>query len=497
MAETSSASIRLNKKQAAFVAKVCFEQISSPTKSVYTLSGPAGTGKTSTLVELVSRFADYRKKILITAPTHKAVNVLTQKLEQAELKGKFNACTVHSALGVKPKRVPPGQPEQYTQRQKPELHLYDLIIIDECSMIGRPLLEFIMNDMIGVATVIFAGDSYQLRPVGELAKSATFRPLFDENSKIKHEIHNLTKVMRHDGAILDLATKLRGSNYVPQIGPKQGDGSRIEVFETNDEMLDNWLELVETYHKNEPQSLSDSVIMLSFKNDNRRKFNDLARRALHGEDVPDYMVGDQVITLTAWQPEGDDEDDFGWGGSTGRRKFIANNASLTILSAELIYGFQPIDELPGAEFCFDSWELTVQDEEGNTFDCYALANHERNRFKKRTQALARDIKKEVEAAKTSKFSSDHASRAARRRWPVQYFPLVNFYIDIDFNYARTIHKSQGSTFKHVYVYDDYSTSRSEAVTLAYVAFTRASEVVYHRDTRIASVKAKAALAAAA
>ena len=497
MTESTSAP-KLNKKQSAFVEKVCaaLEAGAEAKNHVFTLSGPAGTGKTTTLVALVKRFADMRRVTLVTAPTHKAVHVLTSKL-QLEVPGTFfNASTVHSALGIRPKRVPPGQPEQFTQKNKPDLSRYSLIIIDECSMIGRPLLEFIMRQMVGNYIVVFAGDIYQLRPVGELSRSATFSPLFDETSPMTHSIHKLTKVMRHDGAILDLATTLRGSNYVPQIGPKRGDGSRIEVFETEEDLFEDWLaRLHRTGFDSEAQS---EIIMLSFKNDNRRRFNDMARRRLFGDGVPDYLDGDQVITLTAWQPEGEDDDDeLGWGGRPGKRRFITNNASLYVKSAELVEGFQPIDELPGAEFCFDSWKLQVKDEEGNTFDCYALANHERNRFKKRTQALARDIKKEIEAAKTSKFSSDHASRAARRRWPVQYFPLVNFYIDIDFNYARTIHKSQGSTFKHVYVYDDYSTSRSEAVTLAYVAFTRASEVVYHRDTRIASVKAKAALAAAA
>ena len=493
MAESTTAP-KLNKKQSSFVEKVCaaLEAGSEAKNHVFTLSGPAGTGKTTTLVALVKRFADMEKRTLVTAPTHKAVSVLSGKLQQEVPAGLFQSSTVHSALGIRPKRVPPGQPEQFTQKSKPDLSGYSLIIIDECSMIGRPLLEFIMRQMVGNHIVVFAGDIYQLRPVGELSRSATFSPLFDETSPMKHTIHKLTKVMRHDGAILDFATTLRGSNYVPQVGPKVGKGSAIDVCETNEELVAWWLDILE--HSED----AHSTIMLSFKNDNRRKLNDMARRHLFGDDVPDYKDGDYVVTLTAWQPEGDDEDDgFGWGERSGRRKFIANNAELKILSASLIEGFQPIDELPGAEFCFDSWKLKVQDEDGNTFDCYALANHERNRFKKRTQALARDIKKEVEAAKTAKFSSDHAMRAARRRWPVQYFPLVNFFLDIDFDYARTIHKSQGSTFKNVFIYDDYTESRSEAVTLAYVAFTRASEVVYHRDTRIASVKAKAALAAAA
>jgi ATP-dependent exoDNAse (exonuclease V) alpha subunit len=51
-------------------------------------------------------------------------------------------------------------------------------------------------------------------------------------------------------------------------------------------------------------------------------------------------------------------------------------------------------------------------------------------------------------------------------------------------WAITIHKSQGSTFRYVYVNDDYRKARDQQQQLMYVAVTRAAREVHHLDTRV-------------
>jgi exodeoxyribonuclease-5 len=55
---------------------------------------------------------------------------------------------------------------------KPLLNYYDLIIIDECSMLNDKLLEYI--EQISNTKILFVGDSSQLKPVNQENVSKCF-----------------------------------------------------------------------------------------------------------------------------------------------------------------------------------------------------------------------------------------------------------------------------------------------------------------------------------
>ena len=85
------------------------------------LSGFAGTGKTTILQVLVLELlceGDEACDIWVTAPTHKAAKVLKSKLDewQGLAPGPTpEPCTIHSALGLKPKRTLPHEPEAFVE----------------------------------------------------------------------------------------------------------------------------------------------------------------------------------------------------------------------------------------------------------------------------------------------------------------------------------------------------------------------------------------------
>jgi superfamily I DNA/RNA helicase len=84
-----------------------------------------------------------------------------------------------------------------------------------------------------------------------------------------------------------------------------------------------------------------------------------------------------------------------------------------------------------------------------------------------------DVKKELK------------SIAKTKNWK-EYFDLKNFFTDIRHTYACTVHKSQGSTYKTVFIdVSDISKNNKlqEVARLMYVAVTRASDrVVLCMDT---------------
>lgn len=159
------------------------------------LQGSAGTGKTTVIAEYCNR--NKFKKILISAPTHKAVQVLRSKTN--------NECkTIHSYFKLKKKLVEDKYKFVY---EGDDLDFFDVIVIDEGSMIDRYLLTIIEENIHPKTQVIFVGDIKQLNPVGEPDS-----PIFKKGYKT----FTLTEIIRHQNDIIDLS-----QNYVQWLKEKR------------------------------------------------------------------------------------------------------------------------------------------------------------------------------------------------------------------------------------------------------------------------------------
>jgi exodeoxyribonuclease-5 len=458
---------KLTAPQREFVVNTLTPLIRNELKGFMTLEGAAGCGKTVTLVSLILAACELDLSVAIVAPTHKASSVLRKKLDK--FRGRYDNLpqpgTIHSLLKLKPAKVLPGKPETFRQVGTPRLGHYDLILIDECSMVGSELLKFIIGASKTFSIpVVFCGDPHQLAPVNERGKSQTF------DAPVKYQ---LTEVLRHDGAVLNLATRIRTLQFVPQIGPDEGGGSRICTYTDSTQLEEQWLNKLASIDSMENPN---EVIMLSWKNVNRRAFNDRARKRLFGPDVPRFMSGDVVVTMSAFERDGE--------------CLYNNNQDLTIEKAEFIEALKPIDSL---DLTFASWLLTITD--SNVIP--VLDDAEIGRFKSSVRLLGSSIKAEHDAlmqrVKELKYdrpddrmaigSARHAAETAHSKWSTQYYALKSFFADVDFRYALTVHKSQGSEYGDVFIHDDYLENSRECVQLLYVAATRAEKAVHHLHTR--------------
>ena len=126
-------------------------------KKFFLLSGYAGTGKTFTITEFVKGL-DSDVRVILTAPTNKAVRVLDRMAEKAGLV--VDTGTIHSLLGL----VLSYEKEKQVLKKKraSTISKYDLVIVDECSMVGEELWHTIEGSLINHSTqVIFVGDERQ------------------------------------------------------------------------------------------------------------------------------------------------------------------------------------------------------------------------------------------------------------------------------------------------------------------------------------------------
>ncbi|EGQ62241.1 DNA helicase, partial [Acidithiobacillus sp. GGI-221] len=130
-------------QRAAFAELVRFIQGRGGSLQPRVLSGYAGTGKTWLLVQLI--MAANNQRVAVCAPTHKAVAVITTKLAESKPIGKIWSGTLHALLGLRLREDRDGGMQMDLDRQDKGTYFedYDLVVIDEASMVGTQLLSYI------------------------------------------------------------------------------------------------------------------------------------------------------------------------------------------------------------------------------------------------------------------------------------------------------------------------------------------------------------------
>jgi exodeoxyribonuclease V alpha subunit len=123
------------------------------TRPLVLLTGLPGAGKTHTQQALVEISRRARTRVLLCAPTGKAAR------RMRDLTG-HEAVTIHRALGYSPNEGGFRRDEQW-----PLSRDYDLIIVDEASMLSLELAEALFR-AVGDCHVLLVGDTDQLPPIG-------------------------------------------------------------------------------------------------------------------------------------------------------------------------------------------------------------------------------------------------------------------------------------------------------------------------------------------
>ena len=145
-------------------------------------TGGPGTGKTTTVARILTLLysIDPTLRITLTAPTGKAAVRMEESLKKTPLKlpdtvqqhlQKLNSSTLHRLLRKIPDSV------RFRHDQENPLP-YDVIIVDEASMIDAPLFARLLNAVPSDARLIMLGDNNQLASVeagsvlGDVCKAA-------------------------------------------------------------------------------------------------------------------------------------------------------------------------------------------------------------------------------------------------------------------------------------------------------------------------------------
>jgi len=334
-----------------------------PNRYTYGLYGYAGSGKTTLITKLVHYLVlkNYLRSVTFTAPTNKAVKVMKGKfkediddlvhnndmksgeslntqLEKLEDRGFFiNFMTIHKLLGYQIDFNYNGD-RIFTKGKMSLIKNYDLVIIDECSMVSMEVINDLFEDIREtvkrksghIPKILFVGDPAQLPPVNEkvsiiFAKnsvdfdlkhyeeivhqhnsSITNKTVLSKFNDLKKDILNQkytmleTIVRSSDKAIIGLCNNVRewvlGIINNPTINHFKGKKIKYYKYKKGDKTDNMWFKTCFKYFKDIKNVHRTNNIMLTWTNKQSDKYNSTMRKMLfEKKQLRRYEIGDILI----------------------------------------------------------------------------------------------------------------------------------------------------------------------------------------------------------
>jgi len=417
------------------------------------LTGYAGTGKT-TLMRVVLDYLEYDKgySVVCTAPTNEAVRVI------ASTTGRDFNSTIYSLLGLALIHEDDKEPILRPQGTS-KIGEYEIIIIDESSMIHEELFNLIQEELNShsYVKVIFVGDSAQLPPVKDKNKESKVFSIQNKTGLVS--VQRVAK----DSPIINVVTNIRNNLLSPidtfdRVTQVDEDNNGI-IFHDN---RDDFLELMYDQFRSEQYKLNNNFVRaIAYTNKAVNALNTHIRRKLfESNELDEYVVGENLIVDSPIVE------------TVGR-------VSKILFSVGERLRVRRCTLHTDDEFGFKYWRLAVINYEDAQPVSTAIKVIHKDSLKHYHSVLAELAKQSKQKAFT-KNSSGRLTFTKGEAWK-PYFDFKNQYSWVKYSYALTVHKSQGSTVRNVYVIErdlnKLTWDDEERNKLKYVAFTRASHTL--------------------
>lgn len=417
----------LNSEQEIVVQAMLKHCTTTGDSNFFLLEGPAGTGKTFCMQELVQRM---KRRIVFTAPTNKAVKVLRETLRSETYRPECK--TIYSLLGLT--MAANGEVKELrASEEEVDISAYAVVVVDEGGMLSIPVMKYIheASKLHPQIRWIFMGDRWQLPPVGEdLSQIWT---LCQEDKK-----GVLTKIMRTDNQILKLSAQVR-SQIITPFKP-------IEFVSDHDDIEGVWALSAAGYRQaiiNDADSfLSGKAKAIAWRNIVVDELNTLIRKELFADPyLYPWQPGDRITML---EPGKDLEG----------KPMVTTDEEGTVERAD-------ISHHPEANE-FKCWRIVVRTDFNQSVTLWLLHKESQPAYTNRVARLAAEAKID------------------RRKWK-NFWEFKELFHSARHAYATTAHRAQGSTYEKAYAnWRDILTNRSraEAYRCLYVSVTRPKKELY-------------------
>lgn len=442
-----------------------------------TLSGYAGTGK-STIIGIFSKWLNNRigrGNIVYTAPTHRA-NVITKQNNP-----NANVYTLSALFGFTPDTdiaMEQGSLDlrelEFRAKNQMKYEPGQLIIIDEASMVQDGLYEYIQEIVAKHnGSVIYVGDSAQLRPV----KSDHISKVFTSDGVPQI---TLTKVERTgDNPILKEATKLRrgeGLSYQTDINDK-GQGV---LYTSDDAIIDKNLKQIVTSEEFNADPLHFRV--LTATNAAASTYNSKIRSLRYGKFAKPFVKGDIIMGYSNKLRKPDGSYRLINSGDYIVQSVKDTNIKFKTDKGDIEFKAFNLSIRPTGGTIMDDFQLTVIDKNEPDSKLFEVVE-----YKDRLWKMAKEAKQNGQISKyrdlvQMAYNVDNELNITKNLEDNQ--GRLKIRKAIDYGYAQTVWKSQGSTYSKVLILSneidtfgygrDVMQLRNE---LRYVAVSRAKNFV--------------------
>lgn len=458
-----SGGITYNKEQqSAIINAVSFLKTNTDPTQYYVIEGKAGTGKTTIAKEILKEFED--EQIYVAAVSHKAKGVIKNSFGDDTRGKKF--FSIASLLGLK------GVNDNDTQTTKFQVGLKvplldnppALLVIDEASMITEDVLKKIIDINSSLSRpfqMLFLGDIGQIQPIRDDQSEfyRTHKDLLNKKSDIfnsKHKSKLITRVRQGEAnPILPYADYFweNSQKENPELNPTQHivrnnqitDKGSLLFSNSEAEVLNSVIKAVKNAVE---KGLTNHVKIVTYHVNEKTELNQKIHEALFGKDS-DYSKGDMLILNSPY-----DLPDV--------NATMENSSEIQIKSIQ----DTDVDEF-GVHTLYLETNGTAYTRTGNEQkDCViqVVSRNDIGLYNKKLQELASYAKRQT-------------NRALKKQAWGDFWEYKGRYADVDFGYAITAHKSQGSTYDIVVVDEKdimgtTATSNQEKSELIYTALTR-------------------------
>lgn len=463
-------------------------------KSEYTYAsiiGKAGTGKTYTVRSIVkeikakNRFA----KIAIATMSRQAMHVLGDQLTDLGVKTETLFSLSAGKWG--------GEVEfdKDLNPAKTRIKNYSVLFIDECSMVSDEYLEYLdkVKQLNPTISIIFLGDNGQVRSVdGEDGKKVEKSPIFSRSDILRSD---LTVRIRQgeDSNILPFADRY----WDISVGKSQADvsdqvkniSSSITkkgalLFQNHSDFLEKafpaFEEAVNTQNPNHIQIITGT-------NQSVRDYNNDIHEALFPDcDEGEFGNGEIIVfdspNILYPDPNGKDKKHHPIDNS--QRAVVLNNEGVEHIGVSKI----TLGEIEG-HISVTKYKIKINDKEGyitriNPTDEVSIEKYR--------EVIRWWINKAVQYPKGSERRNEVYKMM--REWKVRFgYDERKSKTNIDYAYAVTTHKAQGSTYDMVIV-DESNISLSkggwnnqEKAEILYTAITRPRHLVVMLSSKPADI----------
>ncbi len=501
--------------------------ITEPDEIFFGLFGYAGTGKTTTIIDFLMNCIEmkYINTLIFTAPTNKALNVIKTKISDRirylieetgaiynpELSFEMNCDklkknsividfqTIHKFLKYKSEYNTDGE-IVFTKDKANVIGGYDVIVIDECSMIPLGIIYEIFKEANKIKTkIIFTGDPAQLPPVNEkhsaifmtesnrvsISRLRQVNPdiTLDEFDKFCNKIQNMNKhilkeiVRTNNNSIIKCSNVVRDWIYnideFIKISKYTNVNFNIYSFDKTAKTKTTWYKEFEKIISNEKDT-----IIISWTNEEVSYYNNYIRKSLFNKSNINEYEENELLILNEFHIS--DSPSSPNNKTVNKIKFNTSEKIIVKSIQEIKSEFEKLGKIKAGSLqvfqnhksiegkynkfidginkmisgiglnCFKMKVIKI-DEPMNEYDILVLRNNEQLSHKNVIATITNEIKKFRDELQASYQLMSIDNNIIKPLYNEIHLKIINKFASVSYGYAITCHKAQGSNYKNVFV----------------------------------------------